>query len=469
MPNTIAYVMLLLWPVVIAGLFFALKPKTAIIYSLLASYLLLPVRTSFDFAGIPPLDKTLIPNVTIFIFAILFARMKPFAIPNSIFIRISMIVFIVSPLFTTYNNLNPIIFPARIIPAMTWYDGITAAIGQIVILLPFIVGAQLLSDEESHKKLLIALVISGLFYSFPMLVEVRLSPQLHTLVYGFFPHDFSQQIRSSGFRPMVFLGHGLLVAIFCAMAFIASVCLVRTKTKILGLHPGIVAGYLLVLLYLCKSLGALLLALAFAPIVMLLRTRRIALISALFGLTMLFYPALRGGGLIPVNTISELAGSVNDERQGSLVFRLENEEKLLAKANDKPLFGWGTWGRNFIYDGWDNRPSSVTDGTWIIVVGKYGWIGYLACFGLLCYPLVARLRRNRLYKDLSFATVGLGAVHLVNLLDLLPNSSITPITWMIAGALAGNLTLRLTNKARKRPVSNTILDPEDSTIEVKQS
>ena len=47
-----------------------------------------------------------------------------------------------------------------------------------------------------------------------MLVEVRLSPQINTWIYGFFQHDFIQMMRYGGFRPIVFLPHGLWVAFF---------------------------------------------------------------------------------------------------------------------------------------------------------------------------------------------------------------------------------------------------------------
>jgi hypothetical protein len=448
MPNSIAYVTLLIWPVVIATIFFSFKPKSAIIYAVFCSYLILPVKTSFDLAGLPELDKTTISNISIFIFAVIFGGFKISNFPNSKILTLAIVIFIISPIFTTYNNNIPIFLNHRTIPAMSWYDGLSVFVNQIFTIVPFLIGAQLLNNEESHRKLLFVLVFSCLIYSLPMLLEVRLSPQLHTWIYGFLPHDFGQQVRAGGYRPMVFLGHGLLVAIFTAMAFISAICLAKMKTRVLGFSPVAVSAYLLAVLILCKSLGAIIIATAFAPLVMIMKTRKLALVSAVLALIVLCYPALRGGGLIPVDTISQLSGSVDGERQESLAVRLKNEDALLEKAAEKPFFGWGTWGRNRLYEGWNNADSTITDGTWIIVVGTYGWVGYLACFGLLCYPLVAQFRKNRLYRELSFATIGLGIVHLVNLLDLIPNSSLSPLTWLIAGALAGNLSVKT---ARKRP------------------
>lgn len=58
-----------------------------------------------------------------------------------------------------------------------------------------------------------------------MLYEVRLSPQLHRIFYGYFPHSFAQQVRGGGFRPVVFLQHGLWVAFFAMMMTVVTFAL----------------------------------------------------------------------------------------------------------------------------------------------------------------------------------------------------------------------------------------------------
>ena len=70
----------------------------------------------------------------------------------------------------------------------------------------------------------------------------------------------------------------------------------------------------------------------------------------------MFYPMLRGAGWIPVDTVYNMALSISEERAASLKFRLDNEDALLTHANQKPLAGWGSWGRS----GWR---------------GRYGWGG----------------------------------------------------------------------------------------------
>ena len=84
---------------------------------------------------------------------------------------------------------------------------------------------------------------------------------------------------------------------------------------------------------------------------------------------------------------------------------------------------------------------------WIITVGVSGWFGYIAQFGLLTVPIILlTLYRRRL--DLSLATSGLCLVLTANLIDMIPNATLTPVTWLIAGALMGHATTGADRRAR---------------------
>jgi hypothetical protein len=153
-------------------------------------------------------------------------------------------------------------------------------------------------------------------------------------------------------------------------------------------------------------------------------------------LVMLSYPTLRGAGLIPTQSLQDIAAGISPDREDSLKFRLDNEDQLLAHANQRPLAGWGGFGRSRIFDPETGRDISITDGIWIIVMGGSGWLGYLATFGLLGMPvLILFWRQKRL--DISLATAGLCLMLAANLVDMIPNATMTPLTWLIAGALAG--------------------------------
>src|SRR5690606_38002774 len=104
--------------------------------------------------------------------------------------------------------------------------------------------------ERAQREILVALMVAGLAYSMPMLVEIRLSPQLNVWVYGFFQHGFDQMIRYGGYRPIVFLEHGLWVAFFALMAFCSALALARLAPPEERMRRMVVAIYLGVMLVL---------------------------------------------------------------------------------------------------------------------------------------------------------------------------------------------------------------------------
>lgn len=429
---------LAVWPVVTMMLFILLPGYRALIWSVLGAYLLLPVNTSFEIPGVPTLDKTTISNLSILLCCLLFVREKWLGALKDPTLVVLAVTFILSPFFTAFFNPEPLIYADRFIPAMTMYDALAQAAINVITLIPFIAAYGLINSEQRRWHVIAILVMAALAYSVLMLIEVRLSPQLHRMIYGFFPHSFGQQMRAGGFRPVVFLGHGLLVAIFCAMAATAAIARWREASGRQRPRAALIALYFGVLLVLCKSVGAMILAAVFVPLVAFLRARRVAMIAAAACIMMLLYPAIRTAGLVPTVTISELTGSFSADRQGSLGVRLINEDQLLQRAAEKPIFGWGSWGRSRIYSPEDGKDLSITDGAWIIILGTWGWVGYLSMFGLLCLGCGRLLRRRKNREFISLVSAALWIILTLNLLDSIPNASVRPITWLLAGAcLAG--------------------------------
>lgn len=463
MPSPLAYLALFMWPIVMIVLFKRLPLRDALIWSIVGGYLLLPLRAGFNFPVIPTIDKTLIPSVMAVILAFAANRhaktvlatferrgglaprggaMAPQPIDfkpvrgQAIFWGL-LVVLCLAPLITAQTNAAPVLAGPRFIKGMSLYDAMSMISGLLVALIPFLLGRWFLASEEAHRTLLKVLVLAALGYSILIAYELRMSPQLNRMFYGFFPHSFAQHIRGDGFRPVVFLNHALWLAIFVSMAAIAAFAMWRTSEKS-DPKKGkwLLAGlFLLGLLFLMKSLGAFLLAAVFIPLLLILGERGKLWLAAAFAALVLFYPMARGAGLVPINVVHSIAQSIDERRAASLQYRLDNEDILLEKANQKPLGGWGSWGRSRIYDE-RGKDISVTDGYWIIVIGDNGWLGYLAQFGLLCFPLIAFAIRSKTLA-ISRATTGLAIVMCVALIDLIPNATISPIVWLIAGSMMG--------------------------------
>ena len=132
-----------------------------------------------------------------------------------------------------------------------------------------------LNSREGLRTILEVLVIGGLAYTIPVLFEVRFSPQLHTWIYGFFPHSFAQHIREDGFRPVVFLSHGLLVGIYLCIAALAAATLYREarRTGRPAVYWLLATIWLLIVLSLSKNFGAVIIAVVLVAAVFLLGRR----------------------------------------------------------------------------------------------------------------------------------------------------------------------------------------------------
>lgn len=450
MPNSFAYLILFTWPFVALVLFRYLSIEKALIWTILGGYLVLPSATFIKLPVIPQLDKHSIATLSALIGCIVFAPRSPPPTdrsrpgtrgPNEVITTVLLAALMGSPFLTALMNPDPIVAGPLYIPGLRLYDGFSMLSGIAVMVMPFFLAKRYLNTTEAHREVLRAFVLGGLIYSLLALVEVRLSPQLHTWVYGFFPHEFVQHIRAGGFRPVVFLNHGLMVGIFFCISILSALTLWRAarregKPAFMWL---LAALWLTLTLVLAKSVGALAIALVLG-LVLGLGQRRLQLgVAVTVGVMVLFYPMLRGAGYIPVDEVYDLALSYSEQRAQSLKVRLDNETALLAHANARPWSGWGSWGRNQLYDSETGWMISVTDGLWVILIGVYGWTGYLAHFGLLTMPIFAYARR-RIGGDPLLITSGLVIAIAAILIDFLPNAGMVPYVWMMTGALTGYVT-----------------------------
>ncbi|WP_417250396.1 hypothetical protein [Celeribacter sp.] len=477
MPNAIAYLMLFIWPAIAWGLFRATTIPKAIILTIVLGYLFLPVQPQIDLPLLPAYDKDLVPALSAALFAWLYSRKadkladiaaRRASSPSSTALRkqapdaeeaepwrkarrksrlnlaISLLILMLFiGLWLTYRgNREPLVYAKNVLVALTPYDFAAMSLSLIVQLLPFWIARRHLGTRDVQISLLRILVFCSLGYSLLALIEVRLSPQLNTWIYGFFPHEFVQHIRGGSFRPIVFLSHGLRVGMFLSLGVLSAAILARLaegKVRLAWLGAML---YLFAVLYLSRNLGAVLITTVLLPVVLVFSIRMQILATAMVSTLVLFYPIARGANIVPVDRMVEVMQNLSPQRAQSFETRLNNEAMLIERANLKPLAGWGGWGRARIYNE-EGRDISIVDGTWINVIGQFGWMGYLGQFGLLCLPayFVFAMRR-RLKTDLLLT----GPLILVaaNLVDLIPNSSGVPPLWMMAGALWTQIDARRT-------------------------
>lgn len=468
----LALTVLLSWPVIVAILFSRLDRSQALIWSILAGYLLLPPLVEIDLPVFPGLSKATLPSLAAAVMVYLAAR-DP--VPNENapppmggFITLLLLMNMASPILTAVTNPDGLVDGVNYRPPIGISQGIANMILQGIQLLPFLMGYKLLWNSRGAELWIRGLVLGVLWYTIPMLIELRMSPQMNVWIYGFFQHDFLQTIRYGGFRPIVFLQHPLWVALMTMTAFLSAIAIARndrSKRNVL------IALYLGAILVLCKSAGALLQAMMAAPLVAFARPRMMVLAAAIVAGVAFSYPTLRTTPWMPLQGIVNVAMAVSPERGRSLEFRLMNEEALLQRAMERPAFGWGGWGRSLFYDPYNGRLASVPDGQWVIWIGSIGIFGYLAQFLLLLMPIFTMLRAVPRGKGTAQGPeyVVLGTISLMlamNLLDLIPNATITPLTWLTAGALLGNANRLLAGvPSRDKMPKNSQVLPKKAGIQ----
>jgi len=453
--NWFATVAIFAWPIVAIILYRTRSFSEATLWTILGALLLLPSNVSIKLDMIPAFDKNTIPNVCVVVAYFAFAQRRRPAKPSPGIVEIFAVAWIVGPVFTSVLNGDTLVYGPTILPGVGYYDGISALLGQLLLCLPFFIGRLALQRSADTEAIMRVLLIAGLLYSVLMLFEIRMSPVLSSWVYGYFPSGFVSEMRYGGFRPVVFMKNGLTAAFFMMTAFLAGVAFWRLKTSIVkSLPPSGVSAYLGVVIMLCKSAGALIYAGCIGFLVRWAKPKtqvRVAVVIVTIGIS---YPVLRMTNNFPTNALLEMAMTFSQERAESLKVRFDQEQQLLAHASQRFLFGWGRYGRNRIFEENFGKDISITDGAWIQVLGQFGIVGFLAQFGLLALPVfraMSALRFTESARDRVFLAV-LALIVALNLIEQIPNSSMSSWNWLLAGALLGRAEyLRaVANNPRKR-------------------
>lgn len=433
-------VALILWPFVALILFRVMSLPGALTATIVGGYLFLPEASFLKIPGLPALDKTSIPVLAALLLAPFAQARQPVAGPAGFFPRsfwpaVLIVLMFLGALGTVVTNGAPIPFQDRMLPGLPISGLMTQPIEIVFMLLPLFLARKYLADDEAMTKALKVFVGLALIYSLLALFEIRMSPQLNNWVYGFFPHSFAQHVRAGGFRPTVFLNHGLWLASFLALAILAAIGLVKMMPKEQKAFYILAALWLFMTLVLAKSLGALIIVILLAGCWIMLQ-RRIVLILAIFVGLAVTYPVLRSQALVPVDGAVALASRIDANRAGSLEYRFDHEAALLSHALEKPLFGWGKFGRNRATTS-DGRWAAVPDGRWVITFGVSGYVGYISEFGLLAIGILALFFARR--RAPSTVTIAVAVMLTANMIDLMPNATLTVLTWFLAGALIGRM------------------------------
>jgi O-antigen ligase len=178
----------------------------------------------------------------------------------------------------------------------------------------------------------------------------------------------------------------------------------------------------------------------------------------------IFYVSTRASGYWSgQNIVNFVSENISLERAQSLQYRLENEDVLAEKARQRPLFGWGGWGRARVYDD-EGRDITTTDGLWIIIFGNNGLVGLLGLTGAVLMPILVLMRHyppERWGHPMVAPAASLAVMLLLYMIDNLLNAMTNPMFMLVAGGIAG-LTFEsldhvgVSHEARQAPPSDDV-------------
>jgi hypothetical protein len=410
-------------------MFAVLPRRTAIVTSFLVAWLFLPVA-GYEFSGLPNYTKITATCIGVLLGTLLFDTQRIATLRIQWF-DVPMFLWCVAP------------FASSLTAGYGAYDGLSGTLNQVITWgIPYFMGRLRFGDLGGLKYLILALVIGGLIYTPLCLWEVRMSPHLHQTVYGFHQHSFLQTKRIGGFRPMVFMQHGLAVGMFMSMAALASfgLWITRSQRQLLGFPLGWATGLLVGTSVLCKSTGAI--VLMATGVLTLLASRylktSILLICAL-GLPVLYMTARTVGGWDGQELV-DLTAFVEPERSQSLQFRMRSEDGVWSLVQQDISLGRARF--NFASDGTSGltKQRIIGDGLWIIALGKFGVIGLMSLTVACVLPPLMFMKRwpAAVWTQPTIAPAAVTAIIIAFMvIDNLFNAMINPLFVVAIGALAG--------------------------------
>lgn len=363
---------LLIW-IPVAALFM-LDQNRARGFSLavLLGLLLLPEAQEIELPGIPDIDKTNVSFIGILIGTIIFH-------PRS-FDRFTLVVgdlLLLACLLVAFLSayLNDEAITYCIARTFTFFFG---------FVLPVLLARIHIGTPDGVRTFFLWMVAASVACAPLALWEFRMSPQIHTALYGYFQHVFQQHFRGGFWRPIVCFSHALALGRFFAFtAFLALFPMRKDLARLFG--P---AGNWVFLI----PLGGLLLSMSFGPylvfgilVVGYFALQRLWVLAYLLPAIALIWLTVSFVGMRPGHAFVEDIAAVSAERAASLQYRLDAWQEYKSVVQFRPMFGYGGWGGGRI-------EGRATDSQLLISLLDRGLVGTVFYLGWWFYGMYAALR-----------------------------------------------------------------------------
>lgn len=441
---------LIAWPIV-AILIFSWQrgPRGAAIVAALG-WLFLPVA-SIPLPGLPDYSKPAAVSLMLVVGAFVWAGGRVGSLRWRLIDTAAALVCL-SPVASSVTN------------GLGVYDGIAESMAWGIMWIgPYFAGRVFFQTPGELGELARVAVVAAIAYAPLCLYEARMSPQLHTMVYGYFPHVFAQTKRFGGWRPQVFMDHGLMAGLWMSGGAMVGIILWRAKAfrSLLGVPMVWWVGLMVVTAVLTRSAGAIFLTIVMGGALVVLRTPGVSRLAILLPGSVAAYIGYRllGGDAGWLVSLTEGIAYVG-ERSDSLAYRIDTENEVVSHALEKPLFGWGGWGRHGVQNEYGEL-TTISDSLWVLTLGQKGLVGLAALYAILLGPVVMWLRPRILTRGWhpeAAPAVALAALVCVFAIDSLLNAMPSPLYTMAMGGLVSThySVKRAAAAARARLVAGQI-------------
>jgi hypothetical protein len=433
-PNLLVPLVMFGWIPIVLYLFSRLPAQRAVVLSFLVAWLFLPQAERL-IPGLPNYTKTSATCYGIMLATFVFdvGRFSTFRFG---WLDIPMAIWcFICPLASSLTN------------DLGLYDGVAATLDKTMTWgAPYFLGRIYLNTLGGLRQLAVGIFIGGLVYVPLCLFESRFSPQLHRIVYGGHAFaDFSQAMRLGGFRPTVFMQHGLAVGAFMMAATLIGIWLWQTNVlkRVWNVPMAWLVAVMFLTFILLRSTGALgLFALGIAILFIAKQFRTALPVYLVIGAIVIYlYINAETRVYFTDQLIGYLSEILPPDRVGSLEFRFNNEELLVDRARERLIFGWGGWGRSRVLLDPYGPQYTVQDSLWIIAFGENGTVGLASLFSAMLMPIVALFGlRYPAWKwtnpKVAPAAV-LAIVVMLYMVDCILNAMINPIYILAVGGIAG--------------------------------
>lgn len=422
------YVSCAIFAAVCYYVFLKQKASHAVVLTTIWGWMFLS-NANFNFPGVPNFSKAILVVFVPTVFSIYFylGRFLKYNISKYDLVIIAWIF--CAPLSGLINGYG-------------LYDAASSLVNRFLLHgIPYLLGRIFIVDSKDRKFLMEQFFLAAVVYVPLCWFEIRFSPQLHKIVYGFHPHQFAQTVRSVGWRPVVFMKHGLQVALFLLTAAIVALNYIRygiylyRDNKFLS---SLFAFFIVVTVYATQSYFAFIklsFYLFLYAIPHLLDSRSFYFVFTTFHFTYVFS---RVNLIYLGDSLVQFIESIRVDpiRVKSVQFRFAQENSAIAEVSaQNPIFGLHTWSEPATTQE-ISRGNFIFDSAWSLVYRVNGLVGlffYLATFILPVIHWCFSSLKNIKTEDRAFLSASV-AVFTVLCLHNVMNTFDSPLYYIMLGS-----------------------------------